>query len=398
MLFRIGRNGFFGKFAKKADLTGRQSLSSLQRLAVRQVFETGEALFTVRRIKRKRAAFRLAIKAIDPARLGAGFRTSFEGREIRKGVEIDQNETPVAYWITNKRGSGLPREVRITAHDSKGRPNVLHVYEPERPGQSRGKPRLTPVLNLFHDLSKYREAEVIAARVAACIAAFVTRPDPMEGMDRSTVAGVNTPQSNDRLRSLAPGLIEYLGNGEKIESFIPGRPNADANSFIMGLVRQIGAALGLPYELVVKDFSQTNYSSARAALLEARRFFSIWQQLLAEKFMQPLWEMLLAEAVDDGLLTAPGFYRFHDEWCACRWVSPGWKWVDPWKEVKAADQAVASELSTLADENAALGRSWEEVADQRHRERMRKLKYRAVEAQFIKDNNLPGLEDDDEQE
>lgn len=108
-----------------------------------------------------------------------------------------------------------------------------------------------------------------------------------------------------------------------------------------------------------------------------------------------MWELLLDEAIGAGMLTAPGFDRLHDEWCACRWVSPGWKWVDPLKEVRAAEKAVDSELSTLADENAALGRSWEEVVDQRHRERMRILAHRAQERKFSDDNNLSEDDDDD---
>ncbi len=54
---------------------------------------------------------------------------------------------------------------------------VLHLYDVERIGQSRRKPLLAPVLNLFHDLKKYRDTEGVAARVAACIGLLITGGD-----------------------------------------------------------------------------------------------------------------------------------------------------------------------------------------------------------------------------
>jgi lambda family phage portal protein len=136
------------------------------------------------------------------------------------------------------------------------------------------------------------------------------------------------------------------------------------------VLRSIGAALGLPLELVLKDFSRTNYSSARAALLEARRFFRTYQQWLACQFCQPVWEMLLEEAWLRGELPGANlFWQEREEWLRARWIAPGWGWVDPVKEVESSKMAVQTGVSTLADECAGQGRDWEEVKDQQRIER-----------------------------
>lgn len=40
-------------------------------------------------------------------------------------------------------------------------------------------------------------------------------------------------------------------------------------------MRHLSVGVNLPYERVYKDFSKTNYATARAALLEAWRTFTV---------------------------------------------------------------------------------------------------------------------------
>ena len=128
-------------------------------------------------------------------------------------------------------------------------------------------------------------------------------------------------------------------------------------------------ALGLPYELLVKDFSKTNYSSARAALLEGRRMFKNWRAWFAGAFCQPIWQMVIEEAYLRGEFDAPDFYKHQAEYSRANWIGGGWGWVDPVKEVEASRKAIDYGLSTLAKEAAAQGDDWEENLDQLVRER-----------------------------
>jgi lambda family phage portal protein len=164
-----------------------------------------------------------------------------------------------------------------------------------------------------------------------------------------------------------------LNVGESISVVDPKRGGETFNSFMEGVLRIIGISLGLPYELLVKDFSKTNYSSARAALLEGRRHFSNWRAWFGRKFCQPFWELVLEEAMLRGLLDVrpQDFYARRAEYCRAAWIGGGWGWVDPVKEVESSKLAIDWGLSTYAEETASQGRDWEEVLEQRSREEAR---------------------------
>jgi lambda family phage portal protein len=219
------------------------------------------------------------------------------------------------------------------------------------------------VLTYFKDLADYAEAELVAARIAACFSIFITSE---ASMDLST--GYDRNFQGQFLESLEPGMIRHLLPGESITSFNPQRPSATFEPFVERILRAISAALGLPYELVAKDFSKTNYSSARAALLEARRYFKVRQEWLARKLCQPVWEMVLEEAYLRGDLGAISFYEKKPNWTNASWITPGWEWVDPLKEAKAAEVGLKNGIVTHSDLYSAQGKDWEECFEQRKRE------------------------------
>ena len=320
---------------------------------------------------------RLALEVIEADRLATPAGTRADAN-FRDGVELGGRGQPVAYHIRVRHpgdaslpggvgSAGLGDFRRYPAFNRHGRRNIFHLYWTKRPGQSRGEPFFAPVLNLFKDLGDYLEAEIVAARVAACFAAFITKTDPL-GI--AVKAASSTSATGQRVQEFEPGMIEYLGPGESVEFGQPTRPGGTFESFVMLTLRSIGSALGLPLELVMKDFSKTNYSSARAALLEAWRLFRNYQRWMALRFCQPVWEMVQEEAwLREQIPSENIFGEERDDWLKARWISPGRGWIDPVKEVKASDMAIKAGVSTLAEEAAAQGRDWEEIASQRERER-----------------------------
>ena len=121
----------------------------------------------------------------------------------------------------------------------------------------------------------------------------------------------------------------------------------------------------------MKDFSKTNYSSARAALMEAWRFFMGRRQWLSTYWARPVYELWLEEAINKDLIDAPGFYDNKALWTRCKWIGPGRGWIDPVKEAQASKIRMEIGLSTLEDECAIQGLDWEEVLEQRAREQTR---------------------------
>ena len=133
------------------------------------------------------------------------------------------------------------------------------------------------------------------------------------------------------------------------------------------MLRQVGVALELPYEVLVKHFT-ASYSAARAALLEAWKMFRMRRAWLAASFCQPYYERWLIEASALGRVPDVfGDYGRFRAWSACEWVGPSPGQIDELKEAEAAKLRVDEEFSTREEETARLtGGDWR----QKHRQRV----------------------------
>ena len=365
-----------------ADASDRLNFYELEELSERQRFINGESIIIPVRIpegKRKRP-YNLALQSVESDRLGTPY-DFISDKTIRTGVKIgEQYGEPILYYIRKTHpgdimfnlkyaGNGIDNFYQYPAIDDFGNPGIFHLYHVLRSGQTRGEPFFAPVINLFKDRFEYMEAELVAARVAACFAVFIKKDN---AMDMSIGRSTQDP-SGKRLEELSPAMIEYLNSGESIESFSPNRPGGTFGLFMERILRDISSGLNMPYEILAKDFSKSNYSNTRAALLEARRFFMMQQRFVADKFGQPVLMMLMEEAYLRGELPILDFYQNRDAYVRSRWITPGWQWVDPANEVQAATDSIDNNLSTLAEETATQGLDWEDTLEQRARE-LKKIK------------------------
>ncbi len=281
-----------------------------------------------------------------------------DGNRIVSGVEIDKaTGATVAYHIC----SGYPATFysaeplewqRVEAFGkATGERMILHLMESERAEQRRGVPFLAPVIESLKQITRYTEAELMAAVVSGMFTVFVKSaapsadPNPMGNMlpaDQQVAA--NEPTSYE----LGNGAINILQEGESIELANPARPNANFAGFVDALCAQVGAALEVPKELLLKQFN-SSYSASRAALLEAWKMFRMRRAWLANDYCQPVYERWLAEAVARGRVSAPGFWGdplIRKAWCRAEWNGPAQGQLDPVKEVNAAAIRVQNGFST----------------------------------------------------
>jgi len=310
-----------------------------------------------------------------------------DSQRRRGGIEFDEYGAPVAYHVRKVHpGDFLIAGVQnvtdmftwetIPRRTPFGRARVLHVFDPQRSQQSRGKPLLSSVLSEFKNVDRYTMAELQAAVVNAMIALVIQTP-----MDPEQVAhlfGNNMDKylafRDEHHVRLQAGSAISLNPGDTAQSFLPQRPASGFGAFLENMHRIIGLPAGLPYELVMKDFSKTNYSSARASMLEAWRSFLRCRDWLGTQWCDPVYDLWLEEMVNAGRIEAAGFYDKRAAWTRCRWIGPGRGWVDPVKEAQAAQIRMASFITTLEDECAeTVGGDWREKLDQAAVEREYKV-------------------------
>lgn len=361
----------------ECDAARALNFSSLTALVFRSSLVNGEALALPLWLERG-GRYATTVQLVESDRLSnpSGAQDS---KTLRSGIEIDTYGAALAYHIRKTHpgdayigyGQSADDWERIPARTEFGRLRVLHIHDKERTGQHRGKPLLTSIMPMFKMLDHYERSELQAAVVNAMIAAFIETPLDGEAIGEMFGGSVNDylAARNEWDIRLQGGSIIPVFPGDKVSPFTPSRPNSGYGQFVENVLRHIGAGLNIPFELLMKDFSKTNYSSARAALLEAWRYFNARRQWIAASWAKPVYELWLEEAINRGFIDAPDFYEKRSAWTRCKWIGPGRGWVDPVKEAKAAQLRMQIGLSTLEDECASQGLDWEEVLEQLAREK-----------------------------
>ncbi|MCI8765597.1 MAG: phage portal protein [Lachnospiraceae bacterium] len=273
---------------------------------------------------------------------------------IFNGVEVDGCNRVVAYHIcsTYPNSSLYARKEwkRVKAFGEKtGMPNVLMIYETERAEQYRGVPYLAPVIESLKQLTRYSEAEMMAAVINGFFTVFVKSQKSDSGTGFTGVVDEEDRITDDEVNyELGPGMVNILAPGEDIEIADAKRPSSNFDAFTTSLAKYVGAALEIPVEVLVKHFS-SSYSASRAALLEAWKGFRMKRSWLAADFCQPVYEIFLAEAIGTGRLKAPGFFLdpvIRMAYCGAQWNGPAQGMIDPVKEVNAAEKRINIGIST----------------------------------------------------
>lgn len=281
---------------------------------------------------------------------------------IFNGVEVDDSGKVVAYHICNTYpNSNLRAEkkwTRVKAFGEKtGSPNVLMIYETERAEQYRGVPYLAPVIESLKQLTRYSEAEMMAAVINGFFTVFITSENGASEMGFGGVVDEEDRVTSDPAAyELGPGMVNVLNPGEKVEIADAKRPATNFDAFVTSLAKYVGAALEIPVELLTKSFT-SSYSASRAALLEAWKAFRMKRTWLATDLCQPVYEIFLTEAVASGRLKAPGFFldpMIKKAYCGAQWNGPSQGMIDPTKEVDAAEKRIQVGLSTRQKETVEL--------------------------------------------
>lgn len=362
----------------EVDATGQADIHGLAVQALFGMMINGEHIAVARWLTDEPARkYRTALQLVEADRL-SNPNNRMDTRYLRGGVELDTMGRVVAYHIRDSHpgdvgivpGAMGGKWERVPAKKPWGRQIVLHVFDRQRTEEHHGRPSLTAVMADFKTGGEFQRAHVERALTNAMVAAILEAP--MDGMGLSEMFGDG--ESYVAARSKAPSLrlrrnaILRLFPGEKFSTYNPGDASAGFGPFMETLLRMMAAGLNVPYELLLKDFSKTNYSSARAALLEAWRFFMNRRALLSKYFYRPTYALWLEEAIDRGDVEGPDFYENRACYVRSRWIGPGRGSIDPLKEANANAVRLQNGMATLEDICAEDGSDWEEKMEQRKRE------------------------------
>lgn len=367
------------------DYTERTHLGGLARQAFGHYYDDGDAVTNVLWSREPGRRFQTMFQNVDPDRLSnphGGLLSQRHGRnEIKGGVEQTPGGKPVAYWIREKHqsesgfglvGAGInwrriPRYVRGTNK----RLNFIHYYNYDRAGQSRGKAKLTPVLEKFKKLDLFQDSSLQSAILNAMFTAVIESPfddallgdqlglTPGDGEKISEWQEVRNEFWKTRKIRFGEQVLPMVAPGEKVNMLDAKRPSPEFEAFFHSFMEEMAAAEGMSLEQYTGNWTKTNYSSARAALNEAWKILKVERDEFAIHWYTPIFELWFTEAIDKAIIMlpagAPGFYEMRQAWITCDWIGPGRGYVDPVKEVDGGFKRIAIGNSSVKKEAGEQG-------------------------------------------
>ena len=357
----------------RCDAEGKLTAGWLFHVAVMEQVVSGDALGVLRWKDRKGWPFRTALHLVDSDRLNnpSGMPDT---PELRQGVEKDASGEPIAYHVRNGHPGDLGLNggpdsftwSRIPRREPWGRPVALHLARFERPGQTRGISKLVAALARFKQVHRQTDAEVANATINALMAATIE-----SSLDPNVLAG---QLSDDAMLSFGQWREDlytknpvYFGDskmiqlppGDKVTMNSSPRGTADFKMFVNTLLGSFAASMGLMRQHLTMDWSDTNYSSARAALVEVWRNVQTDRAVVRMHLADPLLLAVIEDAIDHGMIDvpegAPDLYEMPAAWIRGRWIGPARGWVDPVKEAQGSLLKIAGGLSDYETELAEQG-------------------------------------------
>ncbi len=358
------------------DLERLDNFCELQQLAFLNWLMSGDVLVLLPATKRANMPYDLRVRLVEGDRLSNPWGCT--DPNIVGGVEVNASGEVVAYHISTHHPLSWEASAanwqRVEAYGREtGRRNVLHIMNRERIGQRRGVPLLAPVIEALKQLGRYTDAELTAAVVSGFFTIFIEKDNVASDAAIGEIIPEEEQVDSDDEGSLelSPGGILDLAQGEHAKEMNPGRPNPIFENFVSAICRQIGAALEIPYEVLMKTFN-SSYSASRASLLEFWKAVKMYRAWLVTDFCQPIFEEWLAEAVAKGRIAAPGFFSdplIRKAYSGAEWNGPAQGLLNPVQEVSAAAARVENGFSTREREAAEMnGTDFWQNARQRKQE------------------------------
>jgi lambda family phage portal protein len=193
-------------------------------------------------------------------------------------------------------------------------------------------------------LSGFEEAAMVAARLGACKMAFLVSKlgevaDGYKGDGPAETEGDDTCEPSNVNFEAAPGMMEELPPGMDVTSVDWQYPHAEHGNFVKSILKGAASGSGVSYPSLSSDLEGVNYTSIRYGNLEAQETWKLLQSILISRYAKPAYTAWLTHVHTTGILqTTNRNLKALKKVCirGRRWV-----WVDPQKEINAAEKAIA---------------------------------------------------------
>ena len=327
------------------DATGRKTEAEMDRLNAKTWARDGEYFMMVQRTPLN--PYGISFRVLRPDWCDHTYNISHTGRgtTILNGVEINTNSrSPVAYWFSSPPDSA-------TAYNG-GRPlvsipatQIIHGFTQEDEEQTRGIPRGHASIRKLKMIDSYDESEITAARDESCATRTYYAPRGDED------AFNDLTNASDRVALEAdkePGQSEILPDGWRSEVIQPKHPNKELTGFKASMTKNVASGFGIEYSNFANDWAGVSYSSVRGGTISERDCWTVEQNdfiAQSKNIQYRLWVKSFLEFSISGSLPMAKYEKFIEH----EFKGRRWMWIDPVRDVKAAEIAVDRGWKTNTD-------------------------------------------------
>lgn len=379
------------------DASGMNDFTSLIRQAIGMFLVHGEVLAVAEWIDNPKRPYATAVQMISPKRLSNPYNLA-DDEHFQNGVERDVYGRALAYHIREahpfdfRQPEKNYRWKRVEAETAWGRQQVIHIIEQLLPDQTRGISEMVSVLKQMRMTRRFQDVELQQAVLQATYAASIESDLPPQLIAEIMGANPNAPSFGEAAKSMLSSILHHRAtnnlqlDGARIPVLHPntklnlqqlGQPSGVGSSYEQSLLRHVAAGLGVSYEQFSRDYTQTNYSSARASMNETFKFMQSRKKMVADRFATAIYRLWLEEQINLGNIPLPKgkgkmwIYKnpeIFDALAKCSWIGAARGQIDEMKETQASILKVKFGLATMEMEAAKYGLDWREVLKQRKRE------------------------------
>ncbi len=281
------------------------------------------------------------------------------------GIVKDDVGAPTQFMVSPWGKNGGPETSKAKGYSPE---HFLFVARTERASASRGVPPCQAAFPMLHRINDVCDSEAIAWQLLARIAISINRTGATS-IAYGTSAEDETKSGEDldgdfatRVHELDQALIFHGEKGEEVKAIERNLPGKDFPASVTMFLRLLGLPLGLPLEVILLDWTKSNYSQSRAVLEQAYVAFRGWQFLLEDFFYVPVYEWVIDRAIRSGALKSRPDSGAHE------WIKPTFPWIDQLQEAEAYSKKLDRGFCTQAQVLKSLNADREDVVGARQKE------------------------------
>lgn len=343
--------------------------------------------FDEKRRRRYNARYATYLQIFDPDRIETPAE-QVGNDNVQDGKILDENGRMLGMFVRKVHQSDVvmssPEYEIVDRESNTGRPIGFHWFVKTRASQLRGISTLVTIIKQTGMVDQFDDAYLAAALINQMLATWIESAAPVEVVKENLAPAVDDKAAwsmfenkldyyqKTKLR-FGGARLPVMPPGDKINMSAVNRAIDDPSAFRNSFLREFASAIGISFEQIAMTFGDSNFSAARAAILDA------WQGILKLRYQfgqhvaALVYDAVTEEGIDKGYVKlpagAPDFYEQRSAYTIVEWTGPGMPQIDPEKEAKANRIMLEDKLISREEVISQRGGNYILVFDQIGKER-----------------------------